>query len=171
MSYWSAGDEDAESDSGLPLATALSRRQRRQANTVMRRFRSVPCERHAHFVQLTAIALPPQIRALGALDRTERSCWILSKRAARTLIERDRAAGGNGFFHTFECRRCLVCRRILLGREAADYRERCRWPKSKYYWPWGPCCNAVCKPTEKRAARAIANGEIRPQRVRNDWSA
>jgi hypothetical protein len=163
--------DDSETNSSVPLATVVSRRHRRQANAAMRKFRSVPCERHAHYVRLTAIALPVEVKSLRELSRTEQSCWLLSKRAARSLVDRDRAMVGAGEMTTYEYRRCLVCNRILLGREAADYRERCRWPKHKYYWPWGPCCNAVCNPTDKRATRAIDNGETKPQRTRNEWSA
>lgn len=167
MSHWCK--TDAKNDSSFPLATVLLRRRRREANAAMRRFRSVPSERHVHFVQLTATTLPPRIKAVKALSQTDRSCWMLSLRAARSVIQRDRAAGGGGYLDTFEYRRCLVCNRVLLGRDAADYRERCRWPREKCYWPWGPTCDATCRPGEKRAAQAIAMGETRPQRKPKEY--
>jgi hypothetical protein len=140
-------------------------RQRREANKIMRRFRSVPCERHVHFVRLTATTIPASTKAIRDRTRTDKTCWMLSKRGARELVERDRAFGGQGSFDTFEYRRCKVCSRVLVGADAADYRERLRWPREKRYWPWGPTCSPDCKPPAKKAERAIANGETKPQRV------
>jgi hypothetical protein len=139
--------------------------QRRQANAAMRRFRSVPSKRHVHYLCLTATLLPHSVRSLATLSREPDCCWIKSKRMAKALVEVDRARGGEGSFTSFEYQCCLVCRRSMIGREAADYLERRRWPREKCYWPWGPTCNAVCKPSPKRAEWASENKKTRSDRM------
>jgi|SRR5579885_518248 len=130
------------------LSYCVSKLDRRLADHRMARFRSVPRRRHAQFVRLTAIPIPAGV-GLKTLPHDTYSCWIRSRRLAKELVERDRARGGQGWTDTYEYRRCLVCKRLLIGREASDYRERCRWPEKTWQYPQGPVCGWECVPVKK----------------------
>lgn len=161
-------------DSGSRLACSeyYKRKQRRSANAAMRALGvKIPRQLFVHHVHLTKIPLPATAQEFKGLLRGTNGAWLYSRRKARALVEADRAAGGSGKLMSFEYQRCLVCERALVGREASDYRERRRWPRYRCYWPWGPQCNASCKPNEKRAAEAIAMGLTRYERNREEWSA
>jgi hypothetical protein len=160
------------SGSELPLMLWAARKQRRAANAGKRAMGwKLPHAKTIHYVRLTATKLPKITPSLLSLTCAPDACWIRSLRAAKALVSADLAAGGSGSLDTFEHRRCQVCARVLVGSEATDYRERLRWPQHKWYWPWGPCCSPDCKPTPQRAARAIAGGQTRLQRVQKEWSA
>lgn len=135
----------------IPELTRSIRKRRREANRAMRYHGTpVPRERHVHRVYLSVTAVPSTNTSLNTLERGTRTFWTRSLRQAREYVERDRGAGGSGYLDTFEYRRCRVCLRMLIGRDAVDYRERQRWPAYKVYWPWGPCCSPDCKPSARR---------------------
>lgn len=69
---------------------------------------------------------------MKSLPQTHNSFWVRSRKPARMLVEQDRSAGGVGWMMTAEYRRCRNCHRVLLGPEAADYREKQRAPIEKW---------------------------------------
>jgi hypothetical protein len=120
---------------------------RTMRNKWMSTFRSVPRVRRAQHVVLTAWQIDPDADfVLATLPHDEREFWVRGRRLARELVATDHRAGGEGFFVQYEYRRCLICRRLLIGGEASAYRERCRWPKKTWQYKQGPVCGPTCAP-------------------------
>lgn len=141
---------------GRSLAWYAERSKRRMANWRMSQFRAVPRRRLAHKIVLTASEVTERFlttTALKSLPASPTEFFIRGRRLARTLVDIDRRAGGDGFAVTWEYRRCLVCKRVLIGPDAADYRELCRRPKSKWTYPQGPACGIDCKLKETRCKK------------------
>lgn len=158
-----------DSGSMQPYLTWCLDQQRKRSNKIRRQFGiKTPQTQHVHYVHLTKIPVPTCVTSLATLSCESGHVWVKSKKVARAITEADRHVGGTGSFTTFEYQRCKVCERMLLGREATDYRERRRWPATRWYWPWGPQCGSDCKPDEKRAAEAIAQNRIKP--LRDAWA-
>jgi len=133
--------------------------RRRVARSRMQRFRAVPVHRRCWYVTLTATVMDESQfgshdlaagLSLGAQD-----AWVLSRRKAKTLVEHDRAAGGQGTMYPLEYRLCPVCGKTLLGPAAYEYRIKLHRPISRWQYPEGPACSPDCKPrthynTQKR---------------------
>jgi len=124
--------------------------RKRVARSRMLRFRTVPVCRRVWFVTLTATQaieseFKPRELAAG-LTWTPQQFWCLSRRRARVIVDRDRAAGGSGSLFPVEYRLCPVCGRLLLGAEANSYRMKQMTPARRWHFPDGPACNMDCKP-------------------------
>lgn len=122
----------------------------RIADGRMRRFRSVPTLRRVWYVTLTATEVNSNLFAPGqlvsGLSFEPRAFWLHARRVAYRLLEIDHANGGSGSAFAVECRRCKVCRRMLVAAEASTYRERERRPKRTWQFKQGPACSVDCKP-------------------------
>lgn len=160
------------SGSNLPYRSWCNKNKTFQSNERRRAMGfGVPNAQHVHYVRLTAITVPDTVRSLKDLTREKDTVWVRSIVMAKTLVEMDKHAGGDGSYFTVEIRTCKVCGRTLLGREATDYRQRCRWPSHRWRWPWGPTCNAVCWPAQHKADEAIRAGLIKTERNRRENTA
>lgn len=162
----------AASGSTLPYRAWCQKNKTFQANERKRAMGwYVPNAQHIHYVHLTAIPVPKNTRTIKGMTQEKDRVWVRSLRLAKILVEMDHDHGGSGTYLTFEIRTCKVCGRTLLGREATDYRQRCRWPSHRWYWPWGPSCNAACWPAPHKAEEAIRAGMTMPDRNRKEWTA
>lgn len=143
-------DWNAWRPAGMSREAIDLRIRKRIATSRMRRFRSVPVKRRVWYVTLTATSItqdefaPKELPA--SLTFLPQAFWCLSRRKARSLIERDTLAGGTGTIYPVEYRLCSVCGRQLLGPEAHDYRLKLLKPASTWHFPEGPACGVECKP-------------------------
>lgn len=133
----------------------VGRHSLRDANRELRKRGALPRPRYAQKVILTAIPIPIEIQAkrLKAFHPMKNGVWLRNRRLAKRLVELDRALGGQGFMQPVEYRRCRVCRRLLVGHESWDYRERMREPKQEWDTPFGQKCGVECRlnPRRKKA--------------------
>jgi len=139
-------------NNGTPVAWFRNEARRRASNEKMRQFRAIPRRRRAYHLMLTATAVPETILpvvSVKCLPHSPNEFWVRKRRLAEQLVKNDRDAGGTGTCVAYEFRRCLVCRRILIGDEAVKYRERVRWPKKSWHFAQGPACSVECDPKRK----------------------
>lgn len=129
-----------------------SRKELKIANRAMRQFRQVPRARHAQFVILTKFVIPKQLRdkALPGFTHSEKTIWLRDYRLAAKLVRLDREIGGHGYTREVEYRHCRVCRKLLIGMEATDYRVKMRMPFDKWETKKGPTCGPDCRPGRKK---------------------
>jgi hypothetical protein len=144
---WSAWQPAGMSREAIDL-----RIRRRTARARMQRFRSVPVKRRAWYVTLTATVADQEQDfdphdLVAGLTFEPQAFWCLSRRKGRSLVERDKLAGGKGTMYPVEYRLCSVCGRQLLGPEAHDYRLKQLKPASTWQFPQGPACSEDCKPS------------------------
>ena len=131
-----------------------SPQDRRIADKAMAAFRKAPRVRYAQKVTLTATAISQELRdrALPGFPQGENFIWMRNRKLSRQLVAQDRAVGGLGWLARIEYRHCRVCKQLLVGPEATDYREKMRRPKKSWDTRWGPKCNVECR-RRTRASR------------------
>ena len=113
----------------LSEETRMQRRRVRAENQALRAAGvSVPVRRRAYRVEITAIPMPQWAidKSLKAVSSSDTHVWLRSRSDAKRLAASDKWKGGAGSIDVMEYRRCLVCKRLLLGREAA---EMCDWQR------------------------------------------
>lgn len=110
----------------LSPETRMTRKWHRHQNRQLREAGlPVPVARKAYRVEVTAIEMPQWAidQALKAVSVGENHVWLRSRTVAKNLSNLDKLRGGQGTVDTAEYRRCQICHRLLLGREAAETRE------------------------------------------------
>ena len=120
----------------------MRRRQRRAENGQLRAAGlPVPVARRAWRVRVSAIAMPSWAleKSLKSLSSDGNYVWLRSRRDANRLASLDKWKGGVGEIDAAEFRRCGVCNRLLLGREATELRDWLRVNPGQQK-PCGPEC-------------------------------